>query len=96
MPQFFLHFRTPVETHRDDEGSTFASLEDAFVEACEAIPDIAAELWRSTVLGRRDDPLGCTFEIADAFGRLLMEVPFREILDPEGYRRSAVLRPDLC
>ena len=96
MQHFFLHFRTPVEIHRDDEGSTFASLEDAFVEACDAIPDIAAELWRSASRSRRDDPLACTFEIADVQGRLLMEVPFLEILDPERYRRSATLRPDLC
>ncbi|KAB1076114.1 DUF6894 family protein [Methylobacterium planeticum] len=96
MPRFFLHFKTPIETHRDEEGSVFPSLEDAYLDVCDAIPDIAADLWRSALRARNDDPIRCSFEIADAQGRILMEVPFAEILDPQRYRRQAVLRPDLC
>ncbi|GEP05692.1 DUF6894 family protein [Methylobacterium oxalidis] len=96
MPHFYLHFRTPLGIHRDDEGSTFADLDAAYLSVCETIPDIAADLWRSSLRKPGADPFACAFEITDAAGRILMDVPFLEILDPARTRFRAKLRPDLC
>ncbi|WP_336486699.1 DUF6894 family protein [Methylobacterium nigriterrae] len=96
MPRFHLHVRTPTAVHRDEEGSSFASLEQAYLEACHAIPDIAADLRQSRLRRVGDDPFSYCFEITDTEGRVLMDVPFMEILDPGWYRRNAVLRSDHC
>ncbi|MEA1831750.1 hypothetical protein U8607_06595 [Methylobacterium durans] len=96
MPHFFLHFRTPTNFHRDEEGSTFVDLDQAYLDVCEAIPDIAADMWRSSLRSPGEDPLECAFEIADSAGLILMNVPFLEILDPARNRFRWKLRPDLC
>ena len=57
-------------------GLDFAGLEAAYLDACRAIPAMAADLVK-----QKHDPLPYVFEITDEAGQLLMEVPFSEILD---------------
>jgi len=76
MPHFYFHLRTPAGWERDDIGLDFIGLEAAYLDACRAIPAMAAELAKS-----KHDPLRYVFEIADKAGQLLMEVPFSEMLD---------------
>lgn len=76
MPWFYFHLRTPRGLEPDDTGLEFAGIEAAYLEACASIPEISADLaceWKN--------PARYAFEIADPAGRLLMEVPFTEILD---------------
>ena len=81
MPDFFIDLRTPEGLERNDVPVPFVGLEAAYLDACEAIPALTAELVQE---GR--DPSGCVFEIRDAARRLVMEVPFSE-------RRRPVRRP---
>ncbi|MEE7463853.1 hypothetical protein MFUR16E_22915 [Methylobacterium fujisawaense] len=60
----------------DRVGLSLCSAEAAYLAACEAIPRLTLELLRNG-----DTPGGYAFEIRDARGRLLWEVPFAEVLD---------------
>lgn len=75
MPWFYFHLRSPKGLERDDLGLEFASVEAAYLEACHTVPGMSAELACQKV-----DPSRYAFEISDLDGRLLMEVPFTEIL----------------
>jgi len=76
MPHFYFHLRTPAGWERDQDGLDFIGLEAAYLDACRAIPDMSAALVK-----QKRDPLRYGFEIADAAGQFLMEVPFSEMLD---------------
>jgi hypothetical protein len=92
MIHFFFHFRQGSQLSRDEEGSGFASLEDAYLDVHQAIQEMWEEL-----LASRCDPRSCAFEICDGDGRLLMNVPFTEVLDSCIRRHSvppARTRPD--
>ncbi|WP_336491110.1 DUF6894 family protein [Methylobacterium nigriterrae] len=79
MPRYYFHLRTPDGLQWDEEGVPFAGLEAAYLDACRTIPAMTAELQRT---GTRPRQLLCyVFEIADAEGQFLMEVPFAEVLD---------------
>ena len=75
MPLFFFHLRTPDGLDRDDAGLEWLDLETAYLEACRAIPGMAAEL-----IGKGVDPMRHAFEIADANDNPLLEVPFNETM----------------
>ena len=89
MPHFYFHLRTPAGWERDQDGLDFTGLEAAYLDACRAIPDMAADLVR-----RKHDPLPYGFEIADEAGQLLMEVPFSEVL-ASGHKPRQPVRPAL-
>ncbi|GJE41504.1 DUF6894 family protein [Methylobacterium soli] len=76
MPRFHFHLQTPDGREQDEDGLKIADLETAYLDACRAIPDMAADMIR-----RGQQPMRFAFEIADAGGQILMEVPFSEILD---------------
>lgn len=76
MVHFFFHFSQGPQLSRDEEGSDFASLEDAYLDVHRAIQEMWEEL-----LSARCDPRDCAFEICDESGRMLMIVPFTEVLD---------------
>lgn len=76
MPWFFFHLRSPKGLERDDLGLEFPSLEAAYLEAFRTVPGMSAEL-----AFQKLDPTPYTFEITETGGRLLMEVPFTEVLD---------------
>ncbi|MGU3537648.1 DUF6894 family protein [Methylobacterium sp. A54F] len=75
MPLFYFHLRSGRSLNLDEFGLELDGLEAAYLEACRAIPDMARECVQANA--RRPS----AFEITDAGGRLLMEVPFSEILD---------------
>jgi hypothetical protein len=75
MPTFYFHFRNHGALEEDDMGVEFLSLEDAYLGAFEA----AREMW-TELLRQRTDPMGCAFEIGDKTGRLILTVPFSEVL----------------
>ena len=75
MPLFRFHVRSLAGLERDDTGLEFPDLETAYLEACHTIPEMAADLVREGL-----NPMSHTFEITDAAGQVLIEVPFAERL----------------
>ncbi|RFC62091.1 hypothetical protein DYI37_17760 [Fulvimarina endophytica] len=74
--RLYFHLRKSAHDVRlDEEGQTFATLEDAYMTACREIPDMVAEFLR-----QRTDAMGFAFEVCDADGQLVMEIPFREMV----------------
>jgi hypothetical protein len=68
---------------------SFNSLEEAYLDACAAIPDTAADLLR-----KRRNPFRCAYIISDESGRFLLNIPFHEVLPPsERDDRSALAEP---
>lgn len=86
MPYFYCHLHGPCGCERDEVGLEFSGLEAVYLDVCRAILDMSADLARSG-----HDPMPYAFEIVDAAGVLLMEVPFREMLSkgrPPGRHRA--------
>ena len=76
MPQFHFHFREGDVVLKDDSGVAYESVEEAYLGAFEAATDV----WRELLRERRD-PLRCAFEVTDAGGEALFDLPFTEVLD---------------
>jgi hypothetical protein len=87
MPLFRFHLHAPNGVEFDDTGLEFQDLETAYLEACHTIPEIAADLVREGL-----SPMLHAFEIVDAAGQVLMEVPFGERLK-DGQRPRRPRRP---
>jgi hypothetical protein len=77
MPRFFFHFISRDRVTTDDVGLMFPSLEEAYLDSCNAALEISMERLRA-----RDDPTNDGIEIADEDGRMLMHIPFSEVLRP--------------
>lgn len=75
MTVFYAHLRTATDTRRDEIGIEFVDLDAAYLDVCKAIPDSARDLLRE---GK--DPMACAYAIHDEAGRLLMDVPFTDVL----------------
>ncbi len=77
------------ELSPDEIGLELPDLETAYLEAFQA----AQAMW-SELLAERSDPLLRSFEIADSRGRVLLTLPFREVLErarkPRGPRPNEV------
>lgn len=89
MPRFFFHLRTEIVLEPDPTGLPFPDLERAYLEACRAIPDMAADF-----IAEGRDPMGFRFEIAGSDGNILLEVPFRELERPRAEAVSGPARLD--
>ena len=76
MPTFFFNLCSPDSVDRDEEGVEFADIEAAYLEAFQT----ASEMWVEAIRRRRD-PSHQRFEITDRCGRLLMTVPFTEVIE---------------
>jgi hypothetical protein len=77
MPRFFFHFISHDHLSRDEVGTVFSSLEAAYLDTWNAALEMAMESLRA-----QDDPTNDGFEITDEDGRMLMHVPFSEVLRP--------------
>ena len=75
MRDFFFHLKTP----RGLEGSVVPvsceGPEEAFMEACRVIPQVAAEILRAG-----HDPMKCEFVIRNLRGEEMFTVPFSELI----------------
>jgi len=81
MPIFFLTFSDQRYLWPNDLGLEFASLEHAYLQVCAAIPEVARDL-----LADRQDPLTASCDICDDHGRVLMTVPFTDVLSASAER----------
>ncbi|WP_336490633.1 DUF6894 family protein [Methylobacterium nigriterrae] len=90
MPCYYFHLRTAAGLQRDEEGLAFPSLEAAYLDVCRAVTTMGAEL-----VQRGQNPTRHVFEITDAAGRLLMKVPFSEMLS-KGERPQRPVSPALA
>jgi hypothetical protein len=75
MPRYFFHLWTGTEYRRDDEGSELATVADAYAEAFETAQDVAIDLIRN-----RKNASIHRFDVVDDSNRLILEVPFSEIV----------------
>jgi hypothetical protein len=89
MPRFFFNLRSQGDVSVDAIGTEFSSLEAAYLDACNAILQIAFEK-----LQARQDPSEDVFEIADGQRTVLMQVPFLEVLQPKAATSIARTRLD--
>lgn len=80
--RFFFAIEGGVEPSPDEFGSEFDSLEAAYIEGCRAALEISMEMLRD-----RLDPNSLRFEISGADGRILVELPFAEVLRPAARRQ---------
>jgi hypothetical protein len=76
VPHFYFHLRDELGFHPDDVGLDFPDVETSYLEAFRA----AVGLW-GELLQQRRDPRCSRFEITDARGEPLFELPFSEVPD---------------
>ena len=81
MARYWFHLASASGVDLDEIGSDFDTLEAAYLDGCRAVVDISAEMLRE-----RRDPSQHRFEIRDVLGRLVLELPWDEVLRP-GRRR---------
>jgi hypothetical protein len=77
MPRYFFHLVAPDGRSEDEIGSEFPGVEAAYLAAYQAALEIGIEMLRE-----RHDPAQHHFEIADADGQALMDLPFAEAMQP--------------
>ncbi|MGH6827923.1 MAG: DUF6894 family protein [Rhizomicrobium sp.] len=75
LRDFYFHLQTPSGLEPADFAVWCEGPEEAFVEACRAIPDIAAEMLRDG-----QDPLACQFLIHNGKGEEMFTVRFAELI----------------
>jgi hypothetical protein len=75
MGRFFFHVKTPDKLQRDQIGVDFESTEEAFLNAHEAIPGLAADLLQEGI-----DPMACEIIVEDEKQQQLFVLPFSEYL----------------
>jgi hypothetical protein len=78
MHRYYFHFISPAGRDTDEVGNDYPNAEAAYLGAHEAALDISVEMLRS----RGGDPACHSFEIADASGLVLFELPFSEVVNP--------------
>ena len=74
--RYHFHLRIGRELSPDEIGIDMPDLDTAYLEAFQAAQAMWAEL-----LAERLDPMLRSFEIADSDGRVLLILPFREVLE---------------
>ena len=77
MPHFFFDLCAPDSFERDAVGLSFESLDVAYLSASQAAMDISIDMLRE-----RKDPSRHRFEVRDGEGRIVLELPFAEVLHP--------------
>src|SRR5438067_7763683 len=75
MSRFFFHVVRPDAYEHDPEGSEFETSEAAYLAACQGVLEIGLEALRT---GR--DARGWRYEVCDARGRLVFDLPFEDVL----------------
>jgi hypothetical protein len=75
MRRFFIHLDIDGTLQRDEIGLLHEAPEMAYLQACRAIPDLAAAMLRA-----RQDPMRCRFLIENDKGEEMFDVPFSEVI----------------
>jgi hypothetical protein len=75
MRRFFIHLDMDGTLQRDLIGLLYEAPELAYLQACRAIPDLAAAMLRA-----RQDPMRCRFLIENDKGEEMFDVPFSEVI----------------
>jgi hypothetical protein len=78
MPRYFFSLATDDAFTPDDEGVEFPNLEAAYLDLYQTALEMSFEFLRE-----RRDPNGFRFEITDASGAMILELPFSEVLRPK-------------
>ena len=81
MSRYFFHLMSPDGPHKDDIGTDLPNAEAAYLEACEAALEMSYEMLR-----QRRDPSNYAFDITDAEGHVIFELPFAEVTRPADRR----------
>lgn len=88
---YFFHLKTPKQLERDDVGIVCENLEAAYLTVCRTIPDVAGD-----VLRERQNPMECSYIIADEKGMTMFEVPFFELVASMNKPLPTAHRPVPC
>jgi hypothetical protein len=75
MRDFHFHLETSEGVQPGEIAITCEGPEEAFMEACRIIPDMAAQMLRAG-----HDPLACNFIIHNNQGEEMFTVPFSELI----------------
>jgi PAS domain S-box-containing protein len=88
MPRFFFNFRGPDGLEPDEIGLELPGVDAALWEARRSAPGIFGEL-----IAQGRDLTHCGFEIVNSSGRLVLDIPFTDLLgDGRGSRSFAPRR----
>ncbi len=85
MSLFYFDLIGPDAVEPDEMGLEFANLDDAYLEAVQAVGEITLELLR-----KQQDASRYRFEIRTAARVLALELPFSEVLRPSRPPRAAL------
>jgi hypothetical protein len=82
IPLFFFDYFDGQQLHRAEDGLELRDVDAAYLEAFKA----ATEIWGEALRARRN-PDADAFSIRDRTGRVVLELPFAEILESSRGRR---------
>ena len=77
MAQYFFNLHCPKGSSNDELGTELPDAEAAYLEACDTALEMSFEMLRE-----RQDPSRHAFEVTDAEGRVIFEIPFAEVTRP--------------
>jgi hypothetical protein len=79
MPRYYFHLASRDGYERDEVGSDLPDVHEAYLEAFETAQQLSVDLIRQNAR-----PAHYRFEICDDRNRVVMELPFGEILGSRG------------
>jgi hypothetical protein len=77
MARYFFHLISPDESAKDEIGTELPNAEAAYLQACETALELSVEMMRD-----RTDPSRHAFEVTDAEGHAIFDIPFVEVTRP--------------
>jgi hypothetical protein len=84
MAHYFFDFREGSDCCADAQGTEFANVEQAYLEAFTGAQDMWSELLR-----QRRDPRQCAFEVRNEQRDLLFVLMFQEVIEScENHKRA--------
>ena len=78
MHHYYFHLISPAGRDTDEVGNDFPDAEQAYLSAHQAALDMSVEMLNA----HNGDPARHSFEITDADGLVLFELPFSEVVAP--------------
>ena len=81
MAHYFFNLLAPGQSSRDEIGIDLPNAEAAYLQACDTALELSFEMLRE-----RQDPSRHAFEVTDAEGQVVFEIPFAEVTRPKDHR----------